>query len=167
MSLWETNGRSENEEAKAGGKNKNAIFLILAAISLCVTLALVLIQNKTAPQKTEIDLSHLGTTMIYAELASVFTEPEKYNGTTFRMHGSLEIDENEIDGKRVQTLYCTVQDTSACCSIGLPFVLEAESNTPLPSPGTQITVRGVFGEARDEFGEYHALKNAVIEQFYD
>ncbi len=154
------------QDSKESDGNGSRFLLLFAAISLLITVFLIFIHQKNEPVRTELDLSHAGNAIVYAELANLFAEPEKYNGISVRLHGSFELNERKSGENTIKTLYCNVQDATACCSLGLPFVL-ADESAELPKSGAKITIRGVFGKTADADGEYCALTNAIIEHRYD
>ena len=157
----EKNGFDSGKKTAAAGM---ALPLLLAGISLCATLLLVHIQRRTAPPDVDVNLAHGTRTLIFGALADMFTEPARYDGKTVRIHGALEIDTADGTGR---TLYCTVQDTSACCTMGIAFEPQGVAGTDeLPPETTLITVRGTFARLGSGAGSPYGLRDAVIEHQY-
>ena len=92
----------------------------------------------------DLDLTKLNDMMAYTGLFNVFTDPDAYTGKVIKLKGQFDCAEDEETGKRY---YCVVlADASACCAIGLDFVLKDHYVYPkdYPQVGADITVAGRF-----------------------
>ena len=122
--------------------------LLLAVLSLCVTLALCLAQKKgvgSAKSDVDIDLSRYSITMAQAELYNMMMEPERYEGKKVRLHGAFDVFEYEEHGAVHQSYACIIQDATACCAQGMEFVLASGSYPDdYPRIGEECTITGRY-----------------------
>lgn len=111
-----------------------------------------------SPEKIDVDLTKLSSTMVYSEVYNMLTAPESYVGKTVKMTGGYSsfLDENTGAVYRV----CMIADASACCAQGMEFVLK--DGLPYPEMESDITVVGTF-QLYDENGTtYCHIVNAEI-----
>ena len=136
---------------------KRLIVLLLAALLLggC--------GGKPALSTVDVDLTTLSSTMIYAQVYTMLTEPGDYLGKTVRVAGNYAAFQDEATGK-VYTA-CMVADALACCSQGIEFVPAEDWKFPedYPELGTPITIRGVFSSYEDGGQSFIRLTDAVLE----
>lgn len=117
----------------------------------------------------DLDLTKLGSTMIYSEVYNMMLEPESYVGKSIRMQGNFAIYQAaDEEGKPIPNqLYfaCVIADASACCSQGLEFVLAGDYVFPndYPEPGTFIRVSGIFETYEENGHTFTHLVDAVFE----
>ncbi|MCD7764402.1 MAG: hypothetical protein LUI14_14705 [Lachnospiraceae bacterium] len=98
----------------------------------------------------DVDLTSLSSTVVYAEVSNMMTNPDKYEGKTVRMSGTFSVYEGEA-----KIYYaCLIADATACCSQGIEFVLDGDFSYPddYPELGSEITVSGIFDTYYE--GEY-------------
>lgn len=109
-------------------------------------------KSATANVIVDVDLTALNSTMVYAEVFNMTTNPEDYLGKTIKMSGSYST--TFYDETGLYYHYVIIEDAAACCQSGLEFIWNGEHKYPddYPAEQTKIEVVGVFGEY-DEFGE--------------
>lgn len=150
--------------------------------TLCVLLSLLLLVSFTAcssggaaPAKTgdkqdavDVDLTLLGSTMVYSELFNILSEPDAYIGKRIRMAGQFsayEAYDDPTDPEPEQVYYsCMVRDSTACCELGLEFVLSGKLKYPqdYPKLGSVITVTGEFQTYYEGETRFAHLVNADL-----
>lgn len=104
--------------------------------------------------RVDIDLTVLSSTMVYAEVYNIMTDPETYLGKTIKVRGPYYPDYDDQSGRCYH--YIVIEDATACCAQGLEFIWIGNHAYPgdYPAEGTRIEVTGVFGEY-EEFGEIY------------
>lgn len=107
--------------------------------------------------ETDVDLSSMSGTMVYAEVYNMCTNPDSYMGKTVKMTGLYT--EYEGNGRMYYT--CLIPDATACCSQGIEFVLKDDPGS-FPELGEEITVAGVFGTYMEDGYMYCQLSDAVM-----
>ena len=92
--------------------------------------------------KCDVDLTVMNSTMVYAEVNNMLTNPDKYRGKIIKMKGSFSVYETAARNYYA----CIIADATACCSQGIEFVVANKRDYPneYPALGTQITVVGKF-----------------------
>lgn len=124
-------------------------------------------QGKTAEVRSDgaetvdVDLTKLGSTMVYSEVYNMMNTPEDYMGKRVRMKGSFAY----AQGDNKYYFACLISDATACCSQGIEFVLKDERTFPedYPERGTEITVTGVFDTYKEGEHQYCQLVDAVMD----
>ena len=102
------------------------------------------------PSDVDVDLTVLSSTMVYAEVLNMMTEPNAYDGKTVKMRGRFGASYGyRPDGtinEDVLIFACIIADATACCSQGIEFVLSGAYNFPedYPELDSEITVTGTF-----------------------
>lgn len=119
--------------------------IILSFIALLSATSLI--SCGTAINKDDaidVDLTSLSSTMVYAEVYNMMTDPDDYLGKTVKMRGSFSVYHDNSTGKNY--FACLISDATACCSQGIEFVLDGDHIYPkdYPEIGSEITVTGVF-----------------------
>lgn len=119
--------------------------------------------QKAETPSVELDLTALSSTVVYAQVYSMLTEPEDYLGKTVKVAGTYAAFRDEETGA-VYTA-CMVADALACCAQGIEFVPAGDWNFPedYPELGTEITVQGTFSSYEDGGQTYIRLTEAVLE----
>ena len=102
-------------------------------------------------KKVDVDLTVLSSTMVYAEVNNILTNPGKYIGKIIKMSGlyySSYSDQTDLNYH-----YVVIEDVTACCAQGLEFIWSGEHKYPAdyPDEGANVEVTGVFG-SYDELG---------------
>jgi hypothetical protein len=127
------------------------------AYILPVCFALTLLNGcskKEAPQNAgaDIDLTVLSSTVAYAEIFSIYEDPDAYIGKTIKMRGAYY---SEYYGKTDQYYhYVYIEEAAACCMQGIEFIWKGKHAWPddYPEERETIEVTGVFSSYK-ELGE--------------
>lgn len=108
----------------------------------------------------DVDLTQLGSTMVYSEVFNMMYAPEDYVGKTVKMEGSFAVYEGE--GRNYYA--CLIADATACCAQGIEFVWAGDHVYPddYPELGTTITVTGTFDTYMEDGMEFCQLVDAEI-----
>ena len=117
---------------------------------------------ETASAETvDVDLTKLGSTMVYSEVYNMMNTPENYMGKRVRMKGAFAV----AQGDDKYYYACLISDATACCAQGIEFVLREERAYPddYPQEGTEITVTGVFDTYNEGERQYCQLVDATME----
>ena len=113
-------------------------------------------------QAVDLDLTQFNGMMAYSGLFNVFINPDAYVGKTIKLRGQFEYAEDEETGKRYYAVILT--DASACCAVGLDFVLKDGYVYPkdYPALGANITVAGRFETYKEGENLFAHLVDADI-----
>lgn len=159
-------------------KKRNCILLgVMAAIALTGCSTPETNQMEPVQQETteseytqtsttgfDYDLTQFTSTMMYAQIADMLMVPEEYAGKTVKMEGRFEV-YGDPD-KENPDLACIVNDATACCSVGLRFVLTDEyTSADFPLNGSDIIITGTFQTYEYQgytYGEVQDAKMTVI-----
>lgn len=120
-------------------------------------------QAASGREAVDVDLAALNSTMVYAEVYNMMTEPDAYIGKKVRMKGAFAV---YLDEATNQYYYAAViSDATACCSQGLEFVLDGDYSYPedYPEIGDEITVVGELQTYSDGEYQYCNLVHAKFE----
>ncbi len=103
-------------------------------------------------EEPDVDLTVLSSTMVYAEVLNIVTDPQSYVGKKIKMNGQCAYYLDTESGNEYYS--CLIKDATACCSEGIEFVLSSDYKSPddYPKMGDYITVVGVFDLYQE--GEY-------------
>ncbi|MBQ7545921.1 MAG: hypothetical protein IJT41_03020 [Clostridia bacterium] len=114
-----------------------------------------------AAETVDVDLTKLGSTMVYSEVYNMMNTPENYMGKRVRMQGAFAV----AQGDNKYYYACLISDATACCAQGIEFVLKEERTYPddYPQEGTEITVTGVFDTYNEGEHQYCQLVDAAME----
>jgi len=101
--------------------------------------------ESTASDGIDVDLTALGSIMVYAEVYNMMTNPDDYMGKTIKMSGPYYASYYDMTDSYYH--YVIIEDATACCKQGLEFVWSGDRSYPedYPEESTQIEVTGVFG----------------------
>lgn len=122
--------------------------------------------QQTTATEFDYDLTQMSSTVVYSQITDMTMVPEEYAGKTIKMEGRFEIygDPDKED----PYLGCIVNDATACCSVGLRFVLTDDyTSADFPLNGSDIIITGVFEtyEYQDcTFGEVQNAQMTVISE---
>lgn len=121
--------------------------------------------NTSAVTDVDIDLTQLGTSLVYSEIYNMEEEPSKYVGKKVKIDGTFMVAySEELD----QYYYlCVVTDETACCSVWLEFVPQDTTFSypdNCPEQESRITVVGEFQTYMEGSDLYCTLKDAVYDQ---
>lgn len=108
-------------------------------------------------QPVDLDLTQLSETMVYSQIYNMMEEPGEYLGQRVRMKGKYLYYLAEEQGLEYHV--CTVTDATACCLLGMEFVLEEGS---YPQPDEEFTVEGIFQIYYEGDIPFCQLEEAVI-----
>lgn len=91
----------------------------------------------------DMDLTKMGSTVIYARVLNMLTHPENYIGMSVRMKGTFSVYTDEETKENY--FACFINDASACCAQGIEFVRKGEYAYPedYPAEGEFIEVEGI------------------------
>lgn len=114
------------------------------------------------PEKVDLDLTTMSSTMVYSEVFNMVTTPENYIGKTVKMRGTYMYYYDEKPDHYY--FFCLISDAMACCSQGIEFALTKDYHYPedYPKPDDEITVVGVFDSYEEEGNTYCILRNARL-----
>ncbi len=120
------------------------------------------IVDSTIDRVADLDLTTLSSTMVYAEVYNIVTNPDTYRGKTIKMTGNLATYHDEETGQ--DYFACIIPDATACCSQGIEFRTTDKYNYPedYPEAGQSITVIGTFDTYKEKQFEYAVLDKAEI-----
>ena len=145
--------------ARSGG---NTVSDVLNATTAATTKATTTTAAKLLPtiatgtSAYDVDLTALSSTLVYAEVNNMMTQPDTYADKSIKMKGTCDIYHDETTGK---TYYaCIIKDATACCASGIEFELMGGN---YPSKDADITVAGTFDTYEEGGGRYAILRRAV------
>ena len=151
---------SSVQDGTAGGTNDSKA----AAVSGKKEKAEKSSANKapSKPEKVDLDLTTMSSTMVYSEVFNMVTTPENYIGKTVKMRGTYMYYYDEKPNHYY--FFCLISDAMACCSQGIEFSLTKDYHYPedYPKPDDEITVVGVFDSYEEEGNTYCILRNARL-----
>ena len=76
--------------------------------------------SASKPKQKTLDLTKLGTTMLYAQVFNMLMEAENFNGTKIKMNGIYYENKDVEQGPLFQCIIVT--DVAGCCSAGLDLL---------------------------------------------
>lgn len=88
----------------------------------------------------DYDLSVMGSDMVYATVYQMMTNPQNYEGKTFKVSGTYASTYYEDTDTTYH--FVIIKDAMACCSQGLEFIYEEGYEYPLPD--SEICITGTF-----------------------
>ena len=106
-------------------------------LALCLALSLAACGGDAAPRQSQgvdadVDLTQLSSTLVYAEVYNMASNPQSYVGKTVRMKGNLVY--QVVNGQpNPDYMACLISDATACCAQGVEFVL-AQPPAQYPDP---------------------------------
>jgi len=117
-------------------------------------------KNKSSSNdKIDVDLSTLNKNLIYAQVYSIMTEPDKYEGKIIKMKGAFSVYKDK------KTYFsCIIKDATECCSQGIEFVWKGDHKYPndYPKENDEITVVGKFNTYKEGNDIYCQLIDADL-----
>lgn len=113
----------------------------------------------------EIDLTGMGSDMVYATVYQLMVNPKDYEGMTIKMEGRFYATFYEPTNKYYY--YCVIQDAMACCAQGIEFVWDDGIHKypdEYPADNSTILVSGTFETYTEDGDEnlYCRLKDAKM-----
>jgi uncharacterized membrane protein YcgQ (UPF0703/DUF1980 family) len=121
---------------------------------LCLMCAFVINcggQPKDQASKTNIDLTRLSATMLYAEVYNIMTAPEKYIGKTIKISGVYNL---HCLGENCYR-FLMVTDAGGCCPMGLEIFID--DKYAYPENGADIEVSGEVKSYETSGEAYYCL----------
>ena len=153
--LSEVPGLSENAEddySRQSGVSDNAPVPDMSGLD----------ESVMQTEGVDIDLTVLSSIMVYSQVYSLISDPDRYLGKTVKMTGMYAC----TDTKEFENFYCAciIQDATQCCSQGIEFVLDDTYAFPddYPEYGDDVTVIGEFDVYEDGGYTYCTLRNARL-----
>ena len=110
----------------------------------------------------DIDLTVLSSTMVYAEVYRLMTEPEKYEGKIIKMNGLYYA--NSYEPTVYSYHFIVIPDATSCCAQGLEFIWLGEHSYPddYPEDGTEIEITGKFDGYDDDGNTFYRISTNAI-----
>jgi len=104
-----------------------------------------------------VDLTSLSSTMVYAEVNNMMTNPEKYIGKTIKMSGTCY---NEFIFGIGTYHYVIIEDATACCAQGMEFIWNGEhiNTVDYPKEQAKIEVTGIF----DSYEKFDGIRYYIL-----
>ena len=93
----------------------------------------------------DVDLTVMGSDMVYATVFQMMAVPDQYIGKRIRMKGNHYGAYGETAGRYFH--YCVIKDAMACCQQGIEFMMGDTPDTDqseYPENNTDIIVEGTF-----------------------
>lgn len=111
----------------------------------------------------DIDLTKMGSEMIYATISQLYSDSDSYIGKTIRLRGNYYA--SFYEGTNQTYHYAVIQDATACCSQCMEFVWEDGSHVypdEYPTENASIVITGVFDTYIEEDYLYCHLKDCSL-----
>lgn len=109
-----------------------------------------------------IDLTTLSSTMVYAEVRNMVSNPKDYLGKTIKINGLYYVSKSE----NAQIYYhaVVVADATSCCAEGLEFIWNGEHAYPtdFPETETKIELVGVWQAYEENGRDYYYIATDKI-----
>lgn len=111
--------------------------------------------------ETDIDLTQLNSSMVYAQVSDMINNSDNYLGKTVKAKGTFSYFQDS-DGREFFAVL--ISDATACCAQGIEFVLDGDYSYPddYPADGTEITVVGKFNYYEENGYTYVQLTDAAM-----
>lgn len=109
-------------------------------------------------KKIDHDVSMFSDTTIYAFVSDVVNNISEYEGDTVKIRGVFRAFHSDYLDKDYYV--CMIQDTTACCSQGMEFIL---NDGDYPIEGKEIILTGVVDTYLEGNERYCYLSNATID----
>ncbi len=111
----------------------------------------------------DVDLTSMGSEMVYATVYDVVSHPENYMGQVVRARGPFAHSRDEtLDA---DYYFVVIQDATACCAQGLEFVWGNGSKSypeGYPQDGEDIVVTGELETYEERSSTYVHIANANV-----
>ncbi|MBR0030977.1 MAG: hypothetical protein IJP61_01605 [Treponema sp.] len=114
-------------------------------------------KSSASSEKVDYDLSKMNYNMISALTFDMAMNSDKYLGKKIKIQGLFFSLLNEDVNQRFYA--CLVYDATACCQVGLDFVLNGEKKYPedFPAERTEIEITGIYETRKAGNIEYNCL----------
>ena len=127
-------------------KGKNVLaalavfFLACGVVAGCMAGMAVAAEQ---PEKVDVDLTALSSTMVFGELFNMMMNPQNYLGKTLKMRGAYSSSHSEETNNDYH--FVVIADAAACCQQGMEFILNGSQDpADYPAANTRIEVVGTF-----------------------
>lgn len=114
-------------------------------------------------QSVNIDLTEMGSDMVYATVYQMMVNPDEYIGKKIRMSGQYKADFYEESQKCYH--FVIISDATACCEQGIEFVWDNGEHVypdEYPEENTEVIVSGTFETYSENGTMYCRLSNATM-----
>lgn len=114
---------------------------------------------------TDVDLTILSSTMVYAEVYNMMLNPDEYVGKTIKIKGPYYAE--YWDDTQKYYHYVIISDATACCQSGIEFIWDDNSHVypdEYPENETEIEIRGVFSSYEELGQKYYYLNVEEINE---
>lgn len=120
------------------------------------------VEIETSDEVEVVDLTLLSSTMVYAEMFCILSEPEDYVGKTMIVSGMFAMYDDTVNN--IRHYGCLVLDEAGCCVQGIDFILPDGAVYPddYPEQGADITITGTFEIFGDESYNYARIADSTI-----
>ncbi|MEA4934097.1 MAG: hypothetical protein VB071_11060 [Lawsonibacter sp.] len=121
-------------------------------------------QTPVKGASVDVDLTALSSTMVYAEVYNMMTNPDAYMGKTIKMSGQYT--STYLEDTKKNYFFVVISDATACCQQGIEFIWNGEHSYPkdYPEDESNIEVTGVFGSYQEKDQTYYYLAVDEIKQ---
>lgn len=126
--------------------------------SLLIVIMFMFSASYGAGMKPDIDLTKLSGVMAYSGLFNVMCNPPEYEGKIIKVQGYCDSVHDDETGKDYYGVI--IMDGSACCSLGVDFILK--NGAKYPEIGSVITVTGRFEQYKDGEEVFCRLADAEL-----
>jgi hypothetical protein len=112
----------------------------------------------------DIDLTVLGSTMVYSEVYNMMVNPDEYLGKTIKIIGPYYASQL-VYGTEKYYHFVVINDATACCQNGMEFIWDDNSHVypdEYPENNTVIEITGVFSSYEESGDTYYYLKTDGI-----
>ena len=111
----------------------------------------------------DIDLTTRSSTMVYAEINNMLTEPAPYLGKVVKLRGRYSGSYYEQGDTYYH--FAVIEDALACCAQGLEFIWEGDHTYPddYPKENEEIEVIGIFDSYDEDGFTYFYLRSPHVE----
>lgn len=120
------------------------------------------VSGDLSDRNVDIDLTVLGSNMVYSQVYDMVTNSDDYVGKVVKATGSFAYYKDENTGNEYFAVL--ISDATACCSQGIEFVLDGDYTYPddYPELGTELTVVGEFNYYKEDYSTYCQLLHAEM-----
>lgn len=105
----------------------------------------------------DVDLTSMSSTMVYAEVSNIMTNPDKYFGKRIKIGGLYYA--SYFDETDLYYHYVIISDATACCKQGIEFIWKGEHTYPddYPEEDAIVEIIGIFGKYDELDKTYYYL----------
>lgn len=124
-----------------------------------VLLALIIAGCSKDQVDQVVDMTQMGSSMVYSTVFNLMAEPDYFNGKTIKMQGAFM----KLPGPSgEETWNVVVSDATQCCYTGMAF--QYDFGGSIPEEDTILTVTGrLVTETLDSGISYSYLKASSVE----